>query len=143
MKKKGITVSTLIVYVVLFYLFTTFVVMISSNINNKIFLDRGKIQNQRNASKSIAYILNSSKNSSDVNEISSKIVFSNNDEYMYKDNCLYKNDKIVLRDLEKFEYSIADIAPKKKSLNVTLKFKKYTQELEKTYQFIIGGGVYE
>lgn len=141
--KKGITVASLIVYVVLFFLFTSVVVMISSNINNKIFSDRANINNYKNSAKAMTYVLNSAKNSKDATEIDERLVFSNNDEYVYKNNTLYKNDKVILRDITNFEYSITDISNNKKNVNVTFRFKKYTKELEKTYNFIVGGGVYE
>ena len=143
MKKKGITISSLIVYLVLFFLFTSFVVMVSSNINNKVFRDRASVQMQKNAAKTMTFFLNSAKNSADVNEIGNAIVFSNNDEYTYKENKLFKNDKIILRDLEKYEYSITDINETKKIISLKVKFKKYTKELEKTFEFTVGGGVYE
>ncbi len=143
MNKKGVTVSSLIVYVVLFYLFTSFVVMISSNINNKIFSDRANVQMNKDATKTITFFLNSAKNSYDVNEIGGELVFANNDEYTYKNERLYKNDKLILRDVKNFEYSITEITPKKKVISVSVDFEKYTKKLSKTFEFTVGGGVYE
>ncbi|MEG0073281.1 MAG: hypothetical protein RR922_05345 [Clostridia bacterium] len=139
MKKKGVTLSALLVYVVLFYLFTMTATMISSNINNKIFKDRAKVYNYKNSEKTMAYLIESTRNSSSVDVISNKLVFANNDEYKIVNNTVYKNDKVILRDVEKFEYSTADISKYKQQVSINIVFKKYTQKLEKNFNFVVGG----
>ena len=83
MNKKGITMTSIVVYVMLFFIFTSVAITISTNINFEALSEKGNIINNKNIQKLQFNLLNSAKSSSNVYNISGKVVFSNNDEYYF------------------------------------------------------------
>ncbi len=142
MKKKGITMTSVVVYVALFFVFTSIAVAISSSMNYEALNEKGNIINNKNIQKLQFNLLNSAKNSIEVFEINGKIVFSNNDEYYYDNQKkrIIKNDATLIQDVENFEIVDLDSEnfDKEKSLCVRVKLKKYGIEKEEELIFSVG-----
>ena len=134
MKKKGITMTSVVVYVALFFVFTSIAVAISSSMNYEALNEKGNIINNKNIQKLQFNLLNSAKNSIEVFEINGKIVFSNNDEYYYDNQKkrIIKNDATLIVDLDSENFD------KEKSLCVRVKLKKYGIEKEEELIFSVG-----
>ena len=95
--KKGITVTSITVYVILFFMFTTITTIISSRFNENLFNDRGMAINVTAINKLEYNLLKSADESFDVKlkveDKKTTIMFSNSDEYIVDldKHVIYKN----------------------------------------------------
>lgn len=142
-RKRGITISSLVIYVVLFFVFTFFVTSITANVNKTMFIERGKVNNTKNISKLNSYFVGSSKKSNDVYLVNGNIVFSNNDEYRYDANkkILYKNDKIILKGVTKFVPVVESVGSNIKELDIEIQLEKFMVNKKEFLKFAIREGV--
>lgn len=142
-RKRGITISSLVIYVVLFFVFTFFVTSVTANVNKTMFIERGKVNNTKNISKLNSYFVGSSKKSNDVYLVNGNIVFSNNDEYRYDANkkILYKNDKIILKGVTKFIPVVESVGSNIKELDIEVQLEKFMVNKKEILKFAIREGV--
>lgn len=133
LSKKGITVTSIVVYVILFFAFTTVATLISSNINKNLFDDRGKAINITAINKLEYNLLESASNSYNANlttDGNKKIVtFSNSDKYVFDldSKVIYKNDGKLIKFMKDCDLNIQnDLIV----IDVTL--NKYTNEVTRT-----------
>lgn len=124
--KKGITMISIIIYVVLFFVFTIAVTVISNNFNNKLFTDRGYSININSFNKLQYNLLVSSKNSNIVNTTDNEINFSNNDNYIYdsEKKIITKNGGFLVSNVISY-YLTQDNGEDGTLLNINIKFQKY------------------
>ena len=89
---------SMIIYVVLFFVFSAFAVSLSSNINYQTLSQKGLVYSNEQLQKLQYNMLFSAKNSISIDNISGKIVFSNNDEYTYDstNKKIYKNGGVLV-----------------------------------------------
>lgn len=155
MNKKGLSMVSMLVYVVLFFSFSAFAVGMATNMNYKSLGEKGQIVNNENLQKLQYNLVNSAKSSTTIEDISGKIVFSNNDEYKFDETAktIYKNGGIIATDVESFK--IIDITelentPENFSDNidsnidyicVEVTFTKYSQTLTEKIFVTVGDGI--
>lgn len=155
MNKKGLSMVSMLVYVVLFFSFSAFAVGMATNMNYKSLGEKGQIVNNENLQKLQYNLVNSAKDSNTIEDISGKIVFSNNDEYKFDETekKVYKNGGIIATDVESFK--IIDITelentPENFSDNidsnidyicVEVTFTKYSQTLTEKIFVTVGDGI--
>ena len=155
MNKKGLSMVSMLVYVVLFFSFSAFAVGMATNMNYKSLGEKGQIVNNENLQKLQYNLVNSAKSSTTIEDISGKIVFSNNDEYKFDETAktIYKNGGIIATDVESFK--IIDITelentPENFSKNidsnidyicVEVTFTKYSQTLTEKIFVTVGDGL--
>lgn len=132
-KKRGITLASLVIYIVLFTSFTVFVSITSTNMNEKLFDNRGEAINYTNLNKLQYNLENSSLESQDVVVTPNSISYSNGDNYVYNesDKVIYKNNGILCLNVENFTVTI-DTGVDTKKVTVAVSFNKYLNILEKT-----------
>lgn len=131
--KKGVTMASLAVYVVLFSIFTVFVSTISTNVNERLFDNRGEAINYSNLGK-LQYNLEASASSStDVLVAENQISYSNGDNYIYDEtkNTIFKNGGILCPNVEEFEVSL-ETGVKTKKVNVQISFNKYLNTMTRS-----------
>lgn len=112
MRKQGLSLMSIVVYVSLFFAFMTFATVMATNMNYTSLSYKGEIINAENFQKLQYNILNSAKNSTSVDSITDSIIFSNNDEYTYDlgKRAILKNGLKLISDVVSFEIiSIDDI----------------------------------
>lgn len=104
-KRAGLTLSSIVIYVVLFFIFSVFAVSMSTNMNYKSMSEKGNVYIHEQFEKLQYNMITSSKKSNSLNEIYGKIVFSNQDEYSYdaSKKVVYKNEGILVDSVEEFE----------------------------------------
>lgn len=155
MNKKGLSMVSMLVYVVLFFSFSAFAVGIATNMNYRTLSEKGQIVNNEHLQKLQYNLINSAKNSSTIEEISGKIVFSNNDEYSFNetDKRIYKNGGIIATDVESFrviDITELDNVPDGFTTNVDadidyicveVTFNKYGQTLTEKLFITVGDGI--
>ncbi|MBQ8043316.1 MAG: hypothetical protein IJ272_04100 [Clostridia bacterium] len=130
--KSGITLASLVIYIVLFTTFTVFVSGISSNMNERLFDSRGEAINYSSLNKLQYNLEDSALNSKDVVITSNGISYSNGDIYVYDETqkVIYKNDGILCLNVENFTTSIeTGINTKKVTINIS--FNKYLNTITK------------
>ena len=132
-KKSGITLTSLVIYVILFTAFTVFVSRISNNMNERLFNDRGEAINHSTLNK-LQYNLEASAfGSKDVFVQQNQISYSNGDTYVYDEStkAIYKNEGILCLNVESFNVSMeTGINAKKVIINISL--NKYLNTISKT-----------
>lgn len=153
MNKKGLSMISMLIYVVLFFSFSAFAIGMATNMNYRTLTEKGKIINMQQLQKLQYNLLNSARNSRYVERISDKIVFSNNDEYYFDETekKIYKNGGIIATDVESLEvlnlseeasistYLITPSNMSEKFLEVEVTFNKYNQQKTDALVVSIGG----
>ncbi len=128
--KKGITVTSIVVYVILFFVFTTTAIVISSRFNRELFDDRGKAINITAINKLEYNLLKSAKESNlaqgSVDGNKTTITFSNSDVYIFDldNHIIYKNGGKLVKFVKECKIKLVNNLI---DINVTL--NKYTNEI--------------
>lgn len=144
MNKKGITMTSVVIYVILFFIFTSVAITISTNMNFEALIEKGAIINNKNIQKLQFNLLNSAKSSDFVSNIEGRVVFSNNDEYYFDDTKkeILKNDTTLIKDVEKFEIinssEFVENVNEDKSVSIEVVVKKYGNEKNEKMCFSVG-----
>ncbi|MEG1141171.1 MAG: hypothetical protein RSE41_01730 [Clostridia bacterium] len=97
--KNGITMVSMVIYVLLFFTFTVIAISISSNLNKNIITDKSISNMNKDYLKLYTNILSSAKNSNSFDFIDNTVSFSNNDIYTFKDKCIYKNNEKIISNV--------------------------------------------
>ncbi|MDO4283327.1 MAG: hypothetical protein Q4D02_06770 [Clostridia bacterium] len=147
MNKRGITMTSIVIYVVLFFIFTSIAIGISSNMNYESLSEKGNIINHEEFQKLQYNMLNSAKKSNEVYNINGKIVFSNNDEYDYneEDKTILKNDHVLIQNVENFSIlpsnDLVEIKDPNKGVAIEVTLKKYGSSKSEKMIFSVGDNV--
>lgn len=105
-KEKGITLISLIIYIVAVLLTVSFLSVVSTHFysNTKYLMDNGKYASEFN--KFNMYFIEDVKNNSTVYSIEkNRIVFEDGTIYTYSNNSIYKNKVEICKNIEKCEFS--------------------------------------
>ncbi len=131
--KRGITLASLVIYIVLFTTFTVFVSTMSNNMNERLFGDRGEAINYSYLNKLQYNLEDSASNSNDVVITESQISYSNGDNYVYnaEQKTLYKNGGILCLNVDNFETNI-EMGTNTKKITINISFNKYLNNITKT-----------
>lgn len=152
MPKKGLSLVSMVLYVVIFFAFATIAISISTNMNMKTLSEKGKVYCNEQVQKLQYNILNSAKNSIYYDYIENSIVFSNNDEYTYdkEKKIILKNGGKLLTDVTNFEIinidNLSGIKPNlmdnvdnnKEYICIRINFEKYSQNLSYDMFYTLG-----
>jgi len=136
--RNGITVTSITVYIMLFFMFTTVTTIISSRFNDNLFKDRGTAINITAINKLEYNLLKSADESYDVeiskDENKTTITFSNFDKYVF-DN---END-IILKNGGKLVEFVTNVAVniENKIINIDITVNKYTNKLQRNIRINI------
>lgn len=130
--KKAITITSLVIYVILLFLITTFVVIISNNLNSRLFSERGLSINITELNKLQYNLFNSSKKSNNVSVLATEIAFLNGDIYDYnsESNVILKNGTVLIDNVTSFKAE-SSTNSRGTLIKLTIKVNKYLNEVEK------------
>ena len=105
MQRRGISLISMIIYVVLFFGFSAIAISLTTNMNMKTLAKKGSIYCQEQIEKLQYNLIDSAKKSEYFDNVSGTIVFSNNDEYKYDDTkkCILKNGGVLVKDVSSFQ----------------------------------------
>lgn len=131
--KKGITMASLSIYVVLLFSLITLALLVSNSVNDKMFNERGLVINITNADKLQYNMLNSSEESYVVSVYNNKVAFSNGDTYSYdsEKKVIYKNKTALVDNVDTFTTISDNNTFGKTYVKLTVKFNKYLNELQR------------
>lgn len=131
--KKGVTLTSLVIYVLLFATFTVFVASTYSNMNDKLFANRAKAFNYSSLNKLQENIENSSMQSESVLSDTNTISFSNNDKYVYDsaNRCITKNGGILCTNVKSFTINQTN-SNGINNIQISVVFEKYLNELSRS-----------
>lgn len=153
--KKGFTVVSLVLYVMLFFTFTVFATAISTNLNRKILSEKGRIVINENYMKIYTNLVDSAKKSNSIDVVGNDIIFSNGDVYKYisANQELLKNSGNLANNINGFtiknltdvlgttyDVNSIDIA---KCISVNVSFKKYNESISKDIIITVGDDLNE
>lgn len=153
--KKGITLISIIIYLILFTTVTVFAVSVSSNMNRNIMMDKGLSIIELDYSKLYTNLFNSAKDSEYYRLIDKKIYFSNGDEYSFdiESGKVYKNSGILIETLSNFSnLGVENIAnttidrnvlSHSSSLYINIELKKYNNTLKRDIIVTSGDDIFE
>lgn len=129
MNKNGITMVSIVMYVVIFFALTAIATGVTIAMNSNSLKDKGKIYVQEAEIKLKNNLLNSFENSDSITTISNKLIFSNNDEYYYEpeNKIIYKNGGILIQNVEEMTFDLGNNKGLV-SLDLNAKVIKYNQE---------------
>lgn len=130
MNKKGITMLSLVIYVILLFGITVFVTITSNTINERMFNERGLAINVTSSDKLEYNMLSSSNDSTYLDVFDNKIAFSNGDTYRYDSNkkVIYKNESVLVDNVYGFTITHTDKSRGGIAVNVNVTLKKYLNE---------------
>lgn len=140
MKKSGITMATLVIYVVLLATFTGVALMVSNNLSDTVLGDKGIAISMTNYEKVLYYLNKSAEESTSATVTATTITFSNGDifEYNSEKGELKLNGGVLCKNVS--EFNIGSI--ENNLLNVGVSFKKYTNTMTRNVILNIGEWVY-
>lgn len=153
--KSGLSLTSIIIYVSLFFVFTVFAVAMSTNMNYKAMEEKANIYIYEQFDKLQYNMISSAKVSSFADEIYNKIVFSNNDEYTFDGDkkAILKNGGVLIKNVESFNVITAEnlnevstsfssnIDNSVNSICLEITFKKYGKEITKQLFVTLGDDV--
>lgn len=157
-KKSGLSLTSIIIYVALFFIFTVFAIAMSSNMNYKAMQEKADMYIYEQFDKLQYNLLASAKDSTSADNIYEKIVFSNNDEYLYdsQKKVVLKNGGVLIKNVERFEILQdmnvisnvpqnfgSNIDSKAKYMCLEITFKKYGVSTTKQIFFTVGDDISE
>lgn len=148
MNKRGITMTSIVIYVILFFIFTSIAITISTNMNYEALNQKGNIIINENIQKLQFNLLNSAKKSDSVYNIEGRIVFSNNDEYFFDSTKkeILKNNTTLVKDVLEFNIistnEFRENIDDDRVVNIEVKVKKYGNEKIEKMMFTVGD-IYE
>ena len=150
--KRGITLVSMIIYLVLFTAFTAFVIAFSSNMNRNVMSDKGKLFVQTEYEKLYMNLFTSAKDSVNYVKSGNNIRFSNGDLYVFdtESHNIFKNGGILVQDVEQFDFKDIyefegvsidrDILEKNEALGLNVTFLKYGNEVSRDIVIAVGDG---
>lgn len=134
-KKSGLTMTSIVMYVVIFFALTILATGVTMAMNSNSLQDKGKIFVEEENLKIKKNIKLSLENSKNVYKIGDKLIFSNGDEYSFDNSTriLYKNGGILSQNLLSFEINIKEKMNVTYGVNVKYTLEKYNQN--KSFEF--------
>lgn len=143
--KKGITIVSLTIYIVLFFSLTILATFVTTNFNKNLLQEKGNIIINEETIKLQSNLLNSGKNSISITKQNNIINFSNGDVYTFdqeKKNIL-KNNGVLVSNVINFKVIDSSVMTNNsleeyKSLAVYVEFKKY--DIVKKFNIFVGAG---
>lgn len=132
-RKTGITLSSLVIYIVLFTTFTIFVSNVSSNMNERLLDNRGEAINYSSLNKLQYNIDDSAISSTDVSIDANMITYSNGDSYVYDstNKVILKNNGVLCQNVDSFSVTL-ETGTNGKKVTIEIGFNKYLNTMTRT-----------
>ena len=151
-RRSGITLTSIVIYVSLFFVFTVFAVAMSTNMNYRALDEKANIYIHEQFSKFEYNIVSSAKTSNSVDNIVGRVVFSNNDEYKFdsEKKAILKNDGVLVKSVENFRVidtnklenvdseTVSNIDNDLEYVCLEITFKKYGKQIVKQLFVTVG-----
>lgn len=142
-KKTGITIVSLIVYVVLLASITGIAAMVSTSFNGNVLEEKGETAGLANILQVIYEVNESAKNSYNLTITTegnnTTFIFSNGDKFEFNDTLkvLYKNGGVICDNITYF-LLFNNITGTSSHYSLYLKTNKYNSVIEREIRFSIG-----
>ncbi|MBR1883458.1 MAG: hypothetical protein IJ809_00665 [Clostridia bacterium] len=150
--KKGMTLISIIIYLVLFTVFTAFAVSLSSNMNRNVLTETATYNLQGEYSKTYMNLFDSAKKSTSFAISDNNLRFSNGDLYVFDtaNNVVYKNGGVLANYLHDFDFKelleiegvdlASSILEKSESLCLNVSFSRFDTEISRDIVVSLDGG---
>ena len=151
-RRSGITLTSIVIYVSLFFVFTVFAVAMSTNMNYRALDEKANIYIHEQFCKLEYNMISSAKASNSVDNIVGRVVFSNNDEYSFDSNkkVILKNGGVLVKSVENFRVidtnkldnvgniALSNIDDKVDYVCLEITLKKYGKQIVKQFFVTVG-----
>ena len=151
-KRSGITLTSIVIYVALFFVFTVFAVAMSTNMNYRALDEKANIYIHEQFCKLEYNMVSSAKASNSVDNVTGYFVFSNNDEYKFdsEKKAILKNDGVLVKSVENFRVidtnklenvdseTVSNIDNDLEYVCLEITFKKYGKQIVKQLFVTVG-----
>ncbi len=140
--------TSIVLYVALFFTFSTFAISISSNMNYSTLAQKGDVWVNEQFDKLQYNLIKSAKASDSVYNIAGKLVFSNNDEYSYDEanKRILKNGGIIAVDINEDDAIVNGfeiIEANGNNFRINVSFLKYGKIKTSEIFLTVGDGINE
>lgn len=128
---RGITLTSLIMYVALILIALGILAVIRSNFQSSVKeLNQQGTNNYEFDKFNVSFLQEVKKDGNGISSVSaSEIIFKTNNKYTFKDNTIYLNDTIkVAENIESLSFS-TELIDKKTVIKVTIKPKKSEEKV--------------
>ena len=128
---RGITLTSLIMYVVLIIIALGILALLRSNFQSNVKeLNQQGTNNYEFDKFNVSFLQEVKKDGNGISSVNaSEIIFITNNKYTFKDNCIYLNDSIkVAENIESLSFS-TEVIDKKTVIKVTVKPKKSEEKV--------------
>lgn len=128
---RGITLTSLIMYVVLIIIALGILALLRSNFQSSVKeLNQQGTNNYEFDKFNVSFLQEVKKDGNGISSVnSSEIIFTTNNKYTFRDNCIYLNDTIkVAENIESLSFS-TEVIDKKTVIKVTVKPKKSEEKV--------------
>lgn len=134
--KQGITLVSLVLYVILLFGFIAITLTVSGNFTSNIFEEKGLSTNLSNYDKLMYYLNKSASESNNVEIVDNTATFSNGDVYTYDDakHTIFLNEGILLKDVT--NCTIENYLTSSIVVNCT--FTKFSSQITRSINVYVG-----
>lgn len=139
--EKGITLTTLVVYIAVFVIVIGIVTTISSHFYRNMGQIKEAPQYITEFNKfSMFFVADVKKNTKITSISSSAVEFGDGTKYSYKDNAIYRNDQKIAKYIKQFSFTSSDYTENdftKKIINVTTEIGKNNETIIRNVDFVL------
>lgn len=128
---RGITLTSLIMYVALIIIALGILAVLRSNFQSSVKeLNQQGTNNYEFDKFNVSFLQEVKKEGNGISSVSaSEIIFTTNNKYTFKDNCIYLNDTIkIAENIDSLSFS-TELIDKKIVIKVTVKPKKSEEKV--------------
>lgn len=139
--EKGVTLTALVAYVVVFVIIIGIITTISSHFYKNVLQMKEAPQYIDEFNKFSMFFIADVKNNTNITSVSSsKIEFGDGTIYSFKNNSIYRNDKKIAQYVKKISFTGSDYTVNnftKKIVNVKAEFGKNSETITRNIDFVL------
>lgn len=139
--EKGITLTTLVAYMVVFTIIIGMVTTISSHFYKNVGQIKEAPQCIAEFNKfSMFFIVDVKKNTEIISISNSRIQFGDGTTYVYENNKIYRNTEPIAKNVQQFSFTSSEYTENnftKKIINVNAKFGKNNETITRNIDFVL------
>jgi len=138
--EKGITLTSLVIYMVIFTIIIGIITTMSSNFLENLEKLKGSPKYVSEFNKFSMFFIKDVKNNQNATVTDTKVEFEDGTKYEYKDNCIYRNEEIIAKSVKQCKfmsstYELNLLIKNIVSINTTLGNEK--EEITRNIDFVL------
>ena len=139
--EKGITLTSLVIYIIVFMIILTIMTTISSHFYENVSKIKDSQRYISEYNKFSMFFIIDVKRNTDITSINSyRVEFADGTVYMYKNNSIYRNDEQIAKYVKEFSFTQSDYTVNdftKKIINVNATLGNDNEEITRNIDFVL------